>query len=104
MRKIIFYCDKCGKQIEQEWNVVQIWDIYDLCTDCEEKVKQVIEDWLQDKPAAKPKKQAPNKVAIDMPKVHALMDAGWSYDKIGEEFGVSGQTISNRLKDEKGEN
>ena len=45
------------------------------------------------------KKEA-KKVELDMGKVKALRNAGWSYDKIGEEFGVTGVTISNRLKAE----
>lgn len=50
-----------------------------------------------------PKKPVPKKPAgkinIDMGKVKALRDAGWSFDKIGDEMGVSAQTIANRLKE-----
>lgn len=48
----------------------------------------------------KPGRKAGIKTVLDMGKVHALKDAGWSADKIGLEFGVSGQTILNRLKEE----
>lgn len=50
-----------------------------------------------------PKKPAPKKPAgkidIDMGKVKALRNAGWSFDKIGDEMGVSSQTIANRMKE-----
>ena len=104
MRKIIFICDKCGKEIDQEWKVTMINDIYDLCPDCNQELCAVVDEWIGKKPepapAQKTKRKAVNRVEIDMPKVHALLDAGWSYYKIGEKFGVSGQTISNRLKEE----
>jgi hypothetical protein len=52
------------------------------------------------KPAPKapdPKKQGAKK-QLDMGKVKALRNAGWSFDKIADEIGVSAQTIANRLK------
>lgn len=48
------------------------------------------------KPA--PKKPA-GKINIDMGKVKALRNAGWSFDKIADEMGCSSQTIANRLKE-----
>ena len=55
------------------------------------------------KPAPKPEqKPAPKKtnakIELDMGKVKALRDAGWTLDKIADEMGVSPQTIANRLK------
>lgn len=47
------------------------------------------------KPAPKPKKTD----AVDWPKAKALRDAGWSYDKIGDELGISGVTVSAHLKE-----
>lgn len=35
---------------------------------------------------------------VDWGKAKALRDAGWSYDKIGEELRVSGVTVSAHLK------
>lgn len=37
--------------------------------------------------------------AVDWPKAKALRDAGWSYDKIGDELGISGVTVSAHLKE-----
>ena len=47
------------------------------------------------KPAPKPKKTD----KVDWPKAKALRDAGWSYDKIGDELGISGVTVSTHLKE-----
>lgn len=47
------------------------------------------------KPAPKPKKTD----AVDWPKAKALRDAGWSYDKIGDELGISGVTVSAHLRE-----
>lgn len=128
MRKTTYFCDKCGRQvtdtifqigfrtidvltgeqIEEEFNA-------EFCLDCYKEVddavavavmshgkKPEVDTTANPDPTPEPKKRtAPNRAKLDMPKVHALLDAGWSYDKIGVEFGVSGQTISNRLKEEK---
>lgn len=51
------------------------------------------------KKAPDPKKQGAKK-ALDMGKVRALRKAGWTFDKIADEMGVSPQTIANRLKGE----
>ena len=45
----------------------------------------------------KQEKQAPAKKEVDWAKAAALRKAGWSYDKIGEELGVSGVTVSAHL-------
>lgn len=37
---------------------------------------------------------------LDIGKIKALRNAGWSYEKIGDEMGVTGQTIFNHLKKE----
>lgn len=42
-------------------------------------------------------RKAPRK-EVDWGKAKALRDAGWSYDKIGEELRVSGVTVSAHLK------
>ena len=52
-------------------------------------------------PAPEPPKPAPKKSGgkkVDWAKAAALRKAGWSYDKIGEELGVSGVTVSAHLK------
>lgn len=54
------------------------------------------------KPADKPKasKKSVRRVDLDMGKVRALRNAGWSFDKIADEMGCSPQTIVNHLKAE----
>lgn len=59
----------------------------------EDPVKET--DPADDKPAGT------NKKNIDMGKVHALLDGGWSVPKIADELGVSNQTIYNRLEEER---
>lgn len=97
MKKIVFYCDKCGVEIQGDPSIITTGEIHELCPKCAAELNKLVSEWLTGKPAAK-KTRA--KKDIDMPKVHALMNAGWSRDKIGVEFGVSGQTISNWLKAE----
>lgn len=51
------------------------------------------------RPAAVRPKAKPTKTdSVDWPKAKALRDAGWSYDKIGEELKVSGVTVAAHLK------
>ena len=48
----------------------------------------------------KPEKPNPKKTdKVDWPKAKALRDAGWSSDKIGDELGLSGVTVSAHLKE-----
>lgn len=59
---------------------------------------------VPDEPAIekRPKKQGgTDRRHIDMGKVHALKDAGWSVKKIAEEMGVSQGMIYERLKEER---
>lgn len=126
MRKVTYYCDRCGKLIDSKMarlTTVFIDTAFDieeeqedgaeLCMACYWEVDQVtanavmnkdmpapeekpVEEPVQ-KPEEKPKKVPHNKVEIDMPEVFALKNAGWSLDKIGQEFRVSGQTIANHI-------
>ena len=50
-------------------------------------------------PAKKPGPVPKNKRELDMGKVKALRDAGWTLAKIADEMGVAPQTIANRLKE-----
>lgn len=49
-------------------------------------------------PAQKPKKTPAKTKDIDWGKARALRKAGWSYDKIGDELGISGVTVSAHLR------
>lgn len=44
-------------------------------------------------------KKVPARKAIDWGKAQALRKAGWTYDKIGDELGISGVTVSAHLKE-----
>lgn len=62
-----------------------------------EAIKEEVKEEVKTEKKKPPVKE---KAPLDMGKVKALRRAGWSYDKIGDEMGVSGPTISNRLKAE----
>ena len=48
----------------------------------------------------KPVKKAPRKKELDMDKIKALRNAGWSTNDIASEMRVSATTITNRLREE----
>lgn len=111
MRKITYYCDRCGKEAP---SVVQICyrtinvetgepEDYEfgaeLCVDCFDLVDKATMAAVNNKPPTPIKKKASTtKRDIDMPKVLALRKAGWTFEKIGIEFGVTDQTIINRIR------
>lgn len=63
---------------------------------CEETIKPG--DMLQ--PHKQEVKKTYKRVQLDMGKVKALRKAGWSFEKIAEEFKCSTQTIINHLNKE----
>lgn len=115
MRKYVFYCDRCGKQtdaviqlgsrkIETETGFVEADDWgAELCPDCFKEVDDMIA-WLIQHPeihfsggkAIQPKK-ASNKKDLDLGKIAALRNAGWSMAKIADEMKCSEQTIRNHM-------
>lgn len=118
MKKTTICCDRCGKEITTG-KVYQLatfisdpgksWDLgdevdtesgADLCEECYQAIDDAVAAAMRPEKKEKPGRKAGIKTVLDMGKVHALKDAGWSADKIGLEFGVSGQTILNRLKEE----
>ena len=95
MKKTITICDKCGKEIPEGVSV-QIIEGIDICAKCWPKMKAVLLEWLnaetekQTAKAAQADKQkaaAPKPPAVDLGKMQALRDAGWSMEKIAEEMG-----------------
>lgn len=59
--------------------------------------------YCPDKPAPAPDtepKKSTRKIDLDMGKVKALRDAGWTLKEIAEEMHVAPSTISNKLKEE----
>lgn len=54
-------------------------------------------------PDTEPKKST-RKIDLDMGRVKALRNAGWTIEKIADDLHVSSATISTRLKQEEGEN
>ena len=104
MKKIIYVCDYCGKEIQEkvwtfllgwrdEENSVELNDsplgVNDICESCMKKLLSAIA------PPKEPKQ--PPKKSVDMGKILALRKAGWTLERIGKEIGVSAQTVANRL-------
>ena len=56
-----------------------------------------------EKPVPETKKST-RKIDLDMGRVKALRNAGWTIEKIADDLHVSSATISTRLKQEEGEN
>lgn len=132
MRKLTFYCDKCGKQIAGPkhqlgafWTDVEEpsdddWELNvgaDLCEDCFKECNEMLE-WFVKNPqhhftcpaaeeAPKPKKTymkhgtgtKSRKKDLDLGRMAALRNAGWSYEKIADDLGCSAQTVANRMEE-----
>lgn len=124
MRKTTFFCDRCGKMLSGKAQQLGVRDIdtetggaeidgewgAELCPDCYRMIDDMIAFVVKNKmfkfsggklfnmAGAHVSSTAHNAKPLDMPKVIALRNAKWSYDKIGEEFGVSGVTVKNQLE------
>lgn len=107
MRKITFYCDRCGKLIEKEVNLLGVWFLdtngietdkengAELCSDCYNEIDEMIA-WMVLNPTIhfdggkqigeKKPKRTPKKKDLDLGKMAALRNAGWSYRKIADEL------------------
>ena len=74
----------------------EMLELLDLLADEVAAVEDPEPELAPEPPKPVPKKSGGKKV--DWAKAAALRKAGWSYDKIGEELGVSGVTVSAHLK------
>lgn len=110
MRKITYFCDRCGKEVtgglvQTGYRTIDLTtgepEDYEfgaeLCVDCFDLVDKATMAAVNSKPPVKVKKTTAKR-DIDMPKVLALRKAGWTFEKIGIEFGVTDQTIINRIR------
>lgn len=113
----IIKCDRCGKifpadsdntgYIIMGWRSIfnladedphpQYKD-FDFCEACMEEIRACAEKV----PKIEPKKAEPEpekkKSAIDIGKIRALHNAGWSITKIADEMGISYPTVSKYVK------
>lgn len=111
MRKIIYYCDQCKKEIEEDplsfeavlqrtesGTVEDVDGVTDICESCAndlmERIRKLI---LSAEVMEKPKKEA-KKQTVDRGKVVALAKAKWSVAKIADEMRCSQQTVRNILR------
>ena len=111
MRKTIYYCDRCKKEIEEKplsfeavlrrsetGTVEDVDGVTDICESCAndlmERIRKLI---LSPDVKEKPKKEA-KKQMVDRGKVVALAKAKWSVAKIADEMRCSQQTVRNILR------
>ena len=108
MRRTVYSCDKCGKEIEPQ--EAEIYEVYchDFCEECAGKLENIIKNWLApekeivkveiklDKTEAKPKKpkEAKKTCKIDWDKACALKLAGWNNKDIADEIHANEGTIN----------
>lgn len=116
---LITICDKCGSRIEE--NKGRFIFEMDFCPDCTEKLKQVVQAWIDEpekekievseedfkKIADKVRKDVENEIAqnenaiarkkIDWNKACALKLAGWSNKDIAMELHATEGTINSGI-------
>lgn len=112
----IIKCDRCGQEIKPgELGYISMmqraengdltgenpFEKLDFCPRCMDLIaKFVTGDVPKREKAVKPAKQAKRK-ELDVPKMRALAEGGWSMEKIADEMGCSAQTVRNRLNERK---
>lgn len=119
MKKVVYFCDKCGKEISAGSTGYQIvTKVFDhngeisdelegaeLCEECYLELDELIAKFMTHirpvEAAAEPKEKKTRKkrVELDLGKIGALWKAGWSIRKIAEEMKVSEPTIKARLEE-----
>lgn len=122
MIKTLYYCDKCGSFIPDDFAQVFVeglcqrerkLDVLDkvyeqvmdkhFCPDCAEKIVDFCLTPIKIEPKEEKKDDAPaplpKKKALDIGKIWALHDAGWKTSDIAKELGCTGQAIRNHLKE-----
>lgn len=115
MRKVKRFCDRCGREVVEGERSYQLCTfIYtndadnaddvetgaELCQMCFETVDKATLAAIkreEPKPETQPEPQ-PKTIKLDLGKVKALHEAGWSGKDIAIEMRVSGATISKALK------
>ena len=121
MQKIIYYCDRCGKEIIDEHNVIKNakWGYhYELCKTCDSELLDLIVNFMngektdpEQEPEVKTEQEKPkkkkrggphnskNKLPLDLAKIGALYVAGWKPKDIAPEVGCCESTVRNRLNE-----
>ena len=122
MRKTTFYCDRCGKQsadiiqlghrridTENGYELDHEWAA-ELCPACFREIDDMVAFMVKNPTIhfdggkqieAEPEKskRTPKKKDLDLGRMAALRNAGWSYEKIAEDLRCSAQTVANRMEE-----
>jgi len=114
MRKTTYYCDRCKQpingmvfQLATLFGTAEDFEIRhdmtdgaELCEDCYKIVDDACASAIRNVTrVVSHSSTSKRRIEIDFPKVEALRDAGWTWKKIGEEFGVSDATIITRYRE-----
>lgn len=117
----IIKCDRCGKifpgDSDNTGYIIMGWrSIYsygdedphpqykdfDFCEDCMNQIREVVENVKKPEPELVIKKKPVppnNKISdVDVGKIRALHNAGWSNAKIADEMGISDPTIRKYIR------
>lgn len=114
MKKIMYICDRCGKELSigEPWMVIDYEAIrLDFCEPCALHILDIIKPAFAEQPKEEPqpepqkrKRGGPNnKSRLDIAKIGALYAAGWSTSMIASEFNVTTQTIRNHKEEAEAE-
>ena len=123
MRKITIFCDRCGKQIRLvskllttfSYNVDNMEDPEavddgaELCIDCFNEIDDMVAFMVKNPTihfdggkqiGSEPEKsKRTKKKDLDLGRMAALRNAGWSLEKIADELRCSAQTVANRMEE-----
>lgn len=108
MQKMVYYCDKCKREIEAPWLVAaeglknsaddpaELTEKMDLCAEHAAEWARVKAAWLEDKPRGKTGRKP-----LDRERIYALCDAGWSIEKIADDLNCSPESIKKYVYERK---
>lgn len=113
----IIKCDRCGGEIE-EGHIGYVsmmqrskdgdlcgdnpFENMDFCPECMELIGKFVsnEPATREKTPREAKRLKPGPKKVDAGKIRALADAGWTYDSIADDMGISTVTVQKYLKEE----
>ena len=115
----LYICDKCGAELDDKRRLIIASNIadpdndetYDLCETCYGGAMKVLKIFLSGGDVGNPTKtsnrqnektqvgKTKKRKTLDLGKMAALRNAGWTYEKIADELKCSSQTVANHMKE-----